>query len=72
VSDGIATSGQGAKMHLAVKGLVNELCLDDLRDKTHRGLSGSVSRGLSTGGRMAGATTGSGSKRRCWPASGLR
>jgi hypothetical protein len=36
------TGQQGAKMHLAVKGLVNELYLDDLRDKTHRGLSESV------------------------------
>jgi site-specific DNA recombinase len=42
VSDGIATSQQGAKMHVAVKGLINELYLDDLRDKTHRGLSGST------------------------------
>ena len=37
VSDGIATSQQGAKIHVAVKGLVNELYLDDVRDKTHRG-----------------------------------
>src|SRR5262249_56951880 len=57
VSDGIATSGQGAKMHLAVKGLVNELYLEDLRDKTHRGLSGSVARGLSAGGRLHGYRT---------------
>src|SRR5262249_56974009 len=57
VSDGIATSGQGAKMHLAVKGLVNELYLDDLRDKTHRGLSGAVARGLSAGGRLYGYRT---------------
>src|SRR5262249_58026845 len=58
VSDGIATGGQGAKMHLAVKGLVNELYLDDLRDKTHRGLSGAVARGLSAGGRLYGHPTG--------------
>ena len=44
VSDGIATGGQGAKVQLAVKGLVNELYLDDLRDKTHRGLTGRVER----------------------------
>jgi hypothetical protein len=44
-------------MHLAVKGLVNELFLDDLRDKTHRGLSGSVARGLSAGGRVYGYRT---------------
>ena len=52
VSDGIATSQQGATMHVAVKGLVNEPYLDDLRDKTHRGLSGAVTRGLSPGGRL--------------------
>ena len=57
VSDGIATSQQGAKMHVAVKGLVNELYLDDLRDKTHRGLSGSVARGMSAGGRLYGYRT---------------
>jgi site-specific DNA recombinase len=54
VSDGIATGRQGAKVQLAVKGLVNELYLDDLRDKTHRGLAGRVSRGLSAGGRIFG------------------
>jgi DNA invertase Pin-like site-specific DNA recombinase len=57
VSDGIASNRQGAKMHLAVKALVNELYLDDLRDKTHRGLSGSVARGLSAGGRLYGYHT---------------
>jgi site-specific DNA recombinase len=54
VSDGIATGSQGAKVQLAVKGLVNELYLDDLREKTHRGLSGALGRGLSTGGRTFG------------------
>ena len=37
VGDGIATGRRGAKTQLAVKGLVNELYLDDLRDKTHAG-----------------------------------
>ncbi len=57
VSDGIATGRQGAKVQLAVKGLMNELYLDDLRDKTHRGLSGRIARGLSTGGRIFGYRT---------------
>ena len=57
VSDGIRTGTQGAKIHLAVKGLVNELYLDDLREKTHRGLSGRVVRGLSPGGRIFGYRT---------------
>ena len=57
VSDGIATGTQGAKVHLAVKGLVNELYLDELRDKTHRGLSRRVLRGFSAGGRIFGYRT---------------
>ncbi len=57
VSDGIATGQPGAKVHLTVKGLVNELYLDDLRDKTHRGLSGRVVRGLSAGGSIFGYRT---------------
>jgi DNA invertase Pin-like site-specific DNA recombinase len=57
VSDGIATGRQGGKVQLAVKGLVNELYLDDLRDKTHRGLSGRIARGLSAGGRIFGYRT---------------
>jgi hypothetical protein len=44
-------------VHLAVKGLVNERYLDDLRDKTHRGLSGRVRRGFSAGGRIFGYRT---------------
>ncbi len=57
VSDGIATAQQGAKVQLTVKGLVNELYLDDLRDKTHRGLVGRVTRGWSAGGRIFGYRT---------------
>jgi DNA invertase Pin-like site-specific DNA recombinase len=57
VSDGIASGQQGGKVHLTVKGLVNELYLDDLREKTHRGLAGSATRGLSAGGRIFGYRT---------------
>jgi len=57
VSDGIATAQQGAKVQLTVKGLVNELYLDDLREKTHRGLVGRVIRGWSAGGRIFGYRT---------------
>jgi DNA invertase Pin-like site-specific DNA recombinase len=57
VSDGIATGRQGAKVQLAVKGLMNELYLDDLRDKTHRGLTGQLARGWHTGGRIFGYRT---------------
>ncbi len=57
VTDGIQTSQQMAKLQIAIKGLVNELYLDDLRDKTHRGLTGRVLRGLSAGGRLFGYRT---------------
>lgn len=57
VSDGIVTGTQGSKIHLTIKALVNELYLDDLRAKTHRGLSGRIMRGMSAGGRIFGYKT---------------
>jgi len=57
VADGIQTSQQMAKLQITIKGLVNELYLDDLRDKTHRGLTGRALKGLSTGGRLFGYRT---------------
>jgi site-specific DNA recombinase len=57
VSDGISTVNQSGKVALTVKGLVNELYLDDLRAKTHRGLEGRVARGMSAGGRLFGYRT---------------
>jgi site-specific DNA recombinase len=57
VTDGIQTSHQMAKLQITVKGLVNELYLDDLRDKTHRGLTGRALAGRSTGGRLFGYRT---------------
>src|SRR2546428_5314576 len=57
VSDGIQTSHQMAKLQITIKGLVNELYLDDLRDKTHRGLTGRALAGRSTGGRLFGYRT---------------
>lgn len=39
------------------RGLVNELYLDDLREKTHRGLAGNFDRGMSAGGRSYGYRT---------------
>jgi site-specific DNA recombinase len=57
VSDGISTVNQSGKVTLTVKGLVNELYLDDLRAKTHRGLEGRVARGMSAGGRIFGYRT---------------
>jgi len=57
VSDGISTVNQSGKVTLTVKGLVNELYLDDLRAKTHRGLEAGVARGMSAGGRLFGYRT---------------
>jgi len=57
VSDGIQTSHQMAKLQITIKGLVNELYLDDLRDKTHRGMTGRALKGRSTGGRLFGYRT---------------
>ncbi len=57
MSDGISTVNQSGKVTLTVKGLVNELYLDDLRAKTHRGLEAGVARGMSAGGRLFGYRT---------------
>ena len=57
VADGIQTTHQMAKLQITIKGLVNELYLDDLRDKTHRGMTGQALKGLSTGGRLFGYRT---------------
>jgi DNA invertase Pin-like site-specific DNA recombinase len=51
------TSHQMAKLQITIKGLVNELYLDDLRDKTHRGMTGRALAGRSTGGRLFGYRT---------------
>lgn len=40
VSDGIDTAAKGHKTLSGFKGLMNDIFLDDLRDKTHRGLAG--------------------------------
>jgi DNA invertase Pin-like site-specific DNA recombinase len=40
ISDGIDTSQKNAKLNFAVKSLLADLYLDDLRDKTLRGLDG--------------------------------
>ena len=50
VADGYDSTGAAAKVVRGVRGLVNDLYLDDLRHKTHRGLAGKVSRGLHAGG----------------------
>lgn len=56
-SDGYDTNAKGRKVMRVARGLVNELYLDDLRDKTHRGLAGQFGRGFSAGGRSFGYST---------------
>lgn len=53
-ADGYDTHAAGRKVMRIARGLVNELYLDDLREKTHRGLAGQFDRGLSAGGRSYG------------------
>lgn len=53
-ADGYDSLVRGRKVMRVARGLVNELYLDDLREKTHRGLAGQFDRGLSAGGRSYG------------------
>jgi site-specific DNA recombinase len=55
-----------AKLQITIKGLVNELYLDDLRDKIHRGLTGRALKGRSTGGRLFGYRTSPGTDGAKW------
>jgi DNA invertase Pin-like site-specific DNA recombinase len=54
VSDGIDTAGKGHKMLSGVKGLMNEVFLDNLRDKTSQGMIGQTLQGYDCGGRAYG------------------
>ena len=49
VADGIDTSSKHAKLSFTVKSLVADIYLDDLRDKTLRGLEGRALDGFATG-----------------------
>ncbi len=49
-ADGYDSQAQGRKVLRIARGLVNELYLDDLRQKTHRGLAGQFGRGYHVGG----------------------
>src|SRR5690606_33616128 len=50
VSDGLDTGRKGHKAEVGLRGLMGELYLDDLREKTHRGLMGRALDGASAGG----------------------
>lgn len=50
VSDGVDTERKGHKVEVGLRGLMAELFLDDLAEKTHRGLTGRALAGASAGG----------------------
>lgn len=50
VCDGVDTERKGHKLEVGLRGLMSEMYLDDLADKTHRGLSGQALAGFSAGG----------------------
>jgi len=57
VSDGYDSQSAARKLHRGMRGIINEVYLDDLRAKTHRGLAGQVGRGLFAGGTPYGYRT---------------
>ncbi len=54
VSNGYDSNDKGEKIQSSMRGLMNELYLDDLRDKTHRGQYGKATQGYSAGGSVYG------------------
>ena len=52
--DGYDSRMGGRKILRGVRGLINEMYLDDLRHKTHRGQAGQVGRGYVAGGKSFG------------------
>lgn len=56
VSDGVDTGRKGHKVDVGLRGLMSELFLSDLADKTHRGLKGRALAGSSAGGLPYGYT----------------
>ena len=54
VSDGIDTANKSHKMLSGFRGIMNEFYLDDLRDKTYRGMVGQALKGYHCGGRAYG------------------
>jgi len=54
VSDGIDTHSKGHKMLSSMKGMMNEVFIDDLKDKISRGMVGKALQGYHLGGRTYG------------------
>jgi site-specific DNA recombinase len=53
-SDGFDTHQRGHKIQASVRAMMGELFLDDLKEKTHRGLTGRALAGQATGARLFG------------------
>lgn len=53
-SDGYDSESKARKVHRGVKGLMNEIFLDDLRERVHRGLYGQAQKGYWCGGKAYG------------------
>ena len=53
-SDGYDSASKSHKVISGVRGIINDVYLDDLREKTHRGLAGKALNGYHTGGRAYG------------------
>ncbi len=53
-SDGYDSDAKGRKIQATMRGLMNDMFLDDLREKTHRGLVGQALKGNNCGGRLYG------------------
>ena len=58
VSDGIISDDDNSKLGIHIRGLINELYLDDLKKKTMRGLEGQKLRGFSAGEKVYGYSSG--------------
>jgi site-specific DNA recombinase len=54
ISDGFDSNDKSYKLQAGVRGIVNDIYIDDLREKTRRGLSGKAREGKSTGGSVYG------------------
>ena len=54
VSQGIDTDSKQAKVLMTFHGLADEMYIEELSSKTHRGLQGRALKGLNTGGRTYG------------------
>ena len=54
VSDGFDSNDKSYKLQAGMRGMVNDIYIDDLRAKTHRGMAGVARNGKCTGGRVYG------------------